>query len=47
MYKTALMQNYSLTLSRGGDNGASSLSVNWIDQDGMLKIQITSVSTPV
>ena len=37
MYKTALMQNYSLTLSRGGDNGASSLSVNWIDQDGMLK----------
>lgn len=37
MYKTALMQNYSLTLSRGGENGASSLSVNWIDQDGMLK----------
>ena len=37
MYKTALMQNYSLTLSRGGENGSSSLSVNWIDQDGMLK----------
>ena len=37
MYKTALMQNYSLTLSRGGDNGSSSLSVNWIDQDGTLK----------
>ena len=37
MYKTALMQNYSLTLSKGTDNGSSSLSVNWIDQDGMLK----------
>lgn len=37
MYKTALMQNYSLTLSRGGENGSSSLSVNWIDQDGTLK----------
>ena len=37
MYKTALMQNYSLTLSRGTEKGASSLSVNWIDQDGMLR----------
>lgn len=37
MYKTALMQNYSLTLSKGSENGSSSLSVNWIDQDGMLK----------
>ena len=37
MYKTALMQNYSLTLSKGSENGSSSLSINWIDQDGMLK----------
>lgn len=37
MYKTALMQNYSLTLSRGGENGSTSLSMNWLDQDGMLK----------
>lgn len=37
MYSTALMQNYALTLSKGSDNGSSSLSVNWIDQDGMLK----------
>ncbi len=37
MYKTALMQNYSLTMSKGSENGSSSLSVNWIDQDGMLK----------
>ena len=37
MYKTALMQNYSLTLSRGGKNGSSSLSLNWIDQDGTMK----------
>ena len=37
MYKTALMQDYSVTLSRATDKGATSLSVNWIDQDGMLK----------
>lgn len=37
MYKTALMQNYSLTISKGDKYGSSSLSVNWIDQDGMLK----------
>jgi len=37
MHKTALMQNYSLTLSKGTDNGSSSLSVNWIDQNGILR----------
>lgn len=37
MYKTALMQDYSVTLSRATDKGATSLSVNWINQDGMLK----------
>ena len=37
MYKTALMQNYSLTLSRGSDKGSTSLSVNWLDQDGTMK----------
>ena len=37
MYKTALMQNYSLTMSKGDKYGNTSLSVNWIDQDGMLR----------
>lgn len=37
IYSTALMQNYSLTLSRGGDNGASSLSVNYVDQEGLIR----------
>ena len=37
MHKTALMQNYSLTLSKGSENGSSSLSLNWIDQDGLVK----------
>ena len=37
MHQTALMQNYSLTLSKGSENGSSSLSLNWIDQNGMLK----------
>lgn len=37
IYSTALMQNYNLTLSRGGDNGASSLSVNYVDQDGLIR----------
>lgn len=34
IYSTAPMQNYNLSLSRGGDNGDSSLSVNYVDHDG-------------
>lgn len=37
MYSTALMQTYNLTLSKGTENSNSSLSVNYIDQDGMMK----------
>lgn len=37
IYSTALMQNYSLSLSRGGENGGSSLSVNYMDHDGMCR----------
>ena len=34
IYSTALMQNYNLSLTRGGENGSSSLSVNYMDHDG-------------
>lgn len=37
MYKTALMQNYSATISRGGKYGSTSLSMSYIGQDGLLK----------
>ena len=37
IYKTALMQNYSLTLSRGGEHGGSSLSVNYMDHKGLVR----------
>lgn len=37
MYNTALMQNYTVTLARGTDNGSSSLSFNYLDHDGMIK----------
>ena len=37
IYSTALMQNYNLSLSRGGENGGSSISVNYIDHDGMCR----------
>ena len=36
LYKTALMQTYNLTLSKGTENSTSSLSVNYMDQDGMI-----------
>lgn len=36
MYNTALMQTYNLTLSKGTENSNSSLSVNYIDQDGLI-----------
>ena len=37
IYSTALMQNYNLSLSRGGENGGSSLFVNYMDHDGMCR----------
>ena len=37
IYSTALMQNYNLSLARGGENGGSSLSVNYMDHDGMCR----------
>lgn len=37
IYSTALLQNYNLSLSRGGENGGSSLSVNYMDHEGMCR----------
>lgn len=37
IYKTALMQNYNLTIARGSENGSSSLSFNYLDHDGLVK----------
>ena len=37
IYSTALKQNYNLSLARGGENGGSSLSVNYMDHDGMCR----------
>ncbi len=37
VYSTALMHNYNLTLSKGGDDHNSSLSINFIDQDGLIR----------
>ncbi len=37
IYSTALMQNYNLSLARGGENGGSSLSINYMDHDGMCR----------
>lgn len=37
VYSSAIMQNYSLTLSKGSDNHTSSLSINFIDQDGLVR----------
>ena len=37
IYHTALMQNYSATLSKGSDNGSFSLAMNYLDHDGLVK----------
>ena len=37
VYRTALMQNYSATLSKGSDNGAFSLALNYLDHDGLVE----------
>lgn len=37
IYHTALMQNYSATLSKGSENGSFSLAMNYLDHDGLVK----------
>ncbi len=37
IHRTALMQTYSVGLSKGDENGSSSLSVSWLDHDGIIK----------
>lgn len=37
IYSTALMQDYSLTLSKGSKNGSTSLSMNYLNQDGLCR----------
>ena len=37
IHRTALMQTYSVGLSKGDENGGSSLSVSWLDHDGIIK----------
>lgn len=37
IYHTALMQNYSATLSKGTDNGSFSLALNYLDHEGLVK----------
>ncbi|MDE6306071.1 MAG: TonB-dependent receptor plug domain-containing protein, partial [Muribaculaceae bacterium] len=37
IHRTALMQTYSIGLSKGDENGSSSLSISWLDHDGIVK----------
>lgn len=37
IHRTALMQTYSIGLSKGDDNGSSSFSLSWLDHDGIIK----------
>ena len=37
IHRTALMQTYSIGLSKGGDNGSSSFSISYLDHDGIIK----------
>jgi TonB-linked SusC/RagA family outer membrane protein len=37
VYHNALLQNYNLTVLKGSDNGSSSFSFNYFDQDGLVK----------
>lgn len=37
IHRPSLMQNYSIGLSRGSENGSTSLSLSWIDHDGIIK----------
>ncbi len=37
IHRTALMQTYSVGLSKGEENGSSALSLSWLDHDGIIK----------
>lgn len=37
IHRTALMQTYSIGLSKGDENGSSSLSLSYLDHDGIIK----------
>lgn len=37
IHRTALMQTYSVGLSKGAENGSSSLSLSWLNHDGIVK----------
>ncbi|RXF70558.1 TonB-dependent receptor [Arcticibacter tournemirensis] len=37
VYHNALLQNYNLSVSKGSDNGSSTFSFNYFDQDGLIK----------
>ena len=37
IHRTALMQTYSIGLSRGSESGATSLSLSWLDHKGIIK----------
>ncbi|MGN1245569.1 MAG: SusC/RagA family TonB-linked outer membrane protein [Muribaculaceae bacterium] len=37
IHRTALMQTYSIGFSKGAENGSSSLSLSWLDHDGIVK----------
>ncbi len=37
IHRTALMQTYSVGLSKGDENGSSSLSISYLDHDGIIK----------
>ncbi|EMR04674.1 SusC/RagA family TonB-linked outer membrane protein [Cesiribacter andamanensis] len=37
VYETALLQDYNVTVSKGTDRGSSLFSLNYFDQDGLIK----------
>lgn len=37
IHRTAIMQTYSIGLSKGDENGSSSLSLSYLDHDGIIK----------
>lgn len=37
VYETSLQQNYNVNVSRGGENGSSTFSLNYFDQNGLIK----------
>ncbi len=37
IHRTALMQTYTVGLSKGTENGSSSFTISWLDHDGIVK----------